>query len=72
MLKTHLEVGCVTGVDLAGGEDVAEPLDGGAPSLAGAGDAGGVVVARVEAVGHRTVAGPALATGGGAAGAVGS
>ena len=40
------------------------------PSLAGAGDAGGVV-ARVEAVRHRAVAGPALTAGGGAAVAVG-
>ena len=53
------------------GENISEPFEGGAPSLAGAGDAGGAVV-RVEAVGHRTVASPALATGGGATGAVGS
>ena len=66
------KVGGVAGVDPMSGEHVAEPFDGGAPLLlAGAGDAGGAVV-RVEAVGHRAVAGPTITVGGGAAGAVGS
>ena len=70
-MEADLEVGCAVDVDLAGGQDVSEALDGGgAPSLAGAGDAGGVV-ARIEAVRHRAVAGPALTAGGGAAVAVG-
>ena len=46
--EADLEVGCAVGVDLVGGEDVSEALDGGGASyLAGAGDAGGVVP-RVE------------------------
>ena len=69
--EADLEVRGVAGVDPVSGEHFAEPFDGDAPSLAGAGDAGGAVV-RVEAVGHRAVASPALAAGGGAAGAVGS